>query len=81
VVQDLSLKPRATRYRRERSKTPNGETIVAELDPGIVGGYGPHPHRLVLGLALQRASRPRADRRASRWHGRGDFEAAGGLVC
>ena len=50
VVQDLSLKPTATRYRRERRETPDGETIVAELDPGIVGGYGPHLHRLVLAL-------------------------------
>ena len=39
VVQDLSLTPTATRYRRERWETPDGETIVAELDPGIVGGY------------------------------------------
>jgi hypothetical protein len=50
VVQDLSLKPTATRYRRERWETPDGETIVAELDPSIVGGYGPHLHRLVLAL-------------------------------
>jgi len=50
VVQDLSLTPTATRYRRERWETPDGETIVAELDPGIVGGYGPHLHRLVLAL-------------------------------
>src|SRR5271157_5831940 len=50
VVQDLSLKPTATRYRRERWETPDGETIVANLDSGIVGGYGPHLHRLVLAL-------------------------------
>jgi len=50
VVQDLDLKSTATRYRRERWETPDGETIVAELDPGIVGGYGPHLHRLVLAL-------------------------------
>src|SRR5208337_512320 len=30
--------------------TPDGKTIVAELDSGIVGGYGPHVHRLVLAL-------------------------------
>jgi len=50
VVQDVSLKPTATLYRRERWETPDGEAIVAELDPGIVGGYGPHLHRLVLAL-------------------------------
>ena len=50
VVQDLSLSPHVTRYRRERWETPEGETIIAELDPGIVGGYGPNLHRLVLAL-------------------------------
>jgi hypothetical protein len=50
VVQDLSLSPQVTRYRRERWQTPAGETIIAALDPGIVGGYGPNLHRLVLAL-------------------------------
>jgi Transposase IS66 family len=50
VVQDLNLTPQVTRYRRERWETPEGETIIAELDPGIVGGYGPNLHRLVLAL-------------------------------
>ena len=50
VVQDLSLTPKVTRYRRERWETPDGKTITAELDPGIVGGYGPNLHRLVLAL-------------------------------
>ena len=50
VVQDLSLKPTVTRYRRERRETPDGETIVAHLDSGIVGGYGPNLNRLVLAL-------------------------------
>src|SRR5713101_3717061 len=50
VVQDLSLSPQVTLYRRERWKTPEGETIIAALDPGIVGGYGPNLHRLILAL-------------------------------
>ena len=50
VVQDLSLNPRVTRYRRERWETPGGKTIIADLDPGIVGGYGPNLHRFVLAL-------------------------------
>jgi hypothetical protein len=50
VVQDLSLHPQVTRYRRERWETPNGKTIIADLDPSIVGGYGPNLHRLVLML-------------------------------
>jgi len=35
VVQDLSLKPQVTRYRRERWETPDGKTIIAALDPGL----------------------------------------------
>jgi hypothetical protein len=50
VVQDLNLSPRVTRYRRERWQTPDGKTIIAELDSGIVGGYGPNLHRFVLVL-------------------------------
>src|SRR5271165_5619468 len=50
VVQDLSLTPAVTRYRRERWETPDGKMILAELDPAIVGGYGPHLHRFVLAL-------------------------------
>src|SRR5882672_10601661 len=81
VVQDLNLSPQVTRYRRERWETPEGETIIAALDPGIVGGYGPNLHRLLSlskhpGAAFLRTSHLRADRRASPWHGRGDFKAA-----
>src|SRR5450631_394281 len=50
VVQDVSLNPQVTRYRRERWETPDGKTMIADLDPGIVGGYGPNLHRLVLTL-------------------------------
>jgi hypothetical protein len=50
VVQDLSLSPQVTLYRRERWETPEGERIIADLDPGIVGGYGPNLHRFVLAL-------------------------------
>jgi transposase IS66 family protein len=50
TVQDLNLRPTVTRYRRERWETPDGETIIAELPPGIVGGYGPNLHRAVLAL-------------------------------
>src|SRR5271170_6248037 len=53
VVQDVVLNPTVTRYRRERWETPDGETLVAPLDPGIIGGYGPHLHRLVLMLHFQ----------------------------
>ncbi len=50
VVQDLSLTPTVTRYRRERWETPDGETVVAHLGSGIVGGYGPNLNRLILTL-------------------------------
>ena len=50
VVQDLSLSPQVTLYRRERWETPEGERIIAALDPGIIGGCGPNLHRFVLAL-------------------------------
>jgi hypothetical protein len=50
VVQDLSLRPQVTRYRRERLETPDGKTILADLAPGIIGGYGPNLHRALLTL-------------------------------
>ena len=78
VVQDLSLKPTVTRYRRERWETPDGETIVAELRSRDRRRLRPPPASSGPGAALQRASDLRADRRASQWDGRGDFEAAGG---
>ena len=53
VVQDLSLSPTATLYRRERWETPDGAAVVADLAPGIVGGYGPNLHRLILMLNTQ----------------------------
>src|SRR5271170_3675137 len=53
VIQDLALQPSVTCYRRERWETPDGQTLIAPLDPGIVGGYGPHLHRFVLMLHFQ----------------------------
>ena len=50
LVQDLNPQATVTRYRRERWETPEGENIVAELAPGIIGGYGPQVNRLVLTL-------------------------------
>jgi hypothetical protein len=53
IVQDLMLKAETTRYRRERWETPDGERLIASLPAGIVGGCGPHLHRLVLMLHFQ----------------------------
>jgi hypothetical protein len=53
IVQDLVLKAETTRYRRERWETPDGERLIAPLPAGIVGGCGPHLHRLVLMLHFQ----------------------------
>ena len=53
MVQDLVLKAETTRYRRERWETPDGERLIAPLPAGIVGGCGPHLHRLVLMLHFQ----------------------------
>ena len=53
IVQDLVLKAETTRYRRERWETLDGERLIAPLPAGIVGGCGPHLHRLVLMLHFQ----------------------------
>jgi hypothetical protein len=53
VVQDVGPTPTVTLYRRERFETPEGKTIVADLDAGILGGYGPDLHRLVLVLHIR----------------------------
>jgi hypothetical protein len=41
VVQDLRWRPQVTRYRRERWETPEGRTIIADLDLSVVGGMAP----------------------------------------
>jgi len=53
VVQDLDLRARATRYRRERWTTPSGETVSGVLPVGIVGGFGPDLQRFILALHIQ----------------------------
>lgn len=53
VVQDVQFGPLTTLYRRERWETSDGRMIVAELPPGVIGGCGPHLHRLVLMLHFQ----------------------------
>ena len=53
TVQDLMAKAETTLYRRERWETPDGETLIAPLAAGIVGGCGPHLHRLVLMLHFE----------------------------
>ncbi len=53
IVQDIAFKPDVTLYRRERWTTPDGRTVTADLPTGVVGGCGPHLHRLVLVLHFQ----------------------------
>ena len=48
VVQDLVLRVRAVRYRRERWVTPDGRTVIAPLPPGVNGHFGPELRRFVL---------------------------------
>jgi len=48
VVQDLVIRPRVIRYRRQRWLTPEGATVVAPLPPGLVGHFGPELRRFVL---------------------------------
>ena len=48
VVQDLVLRVRVIRYRRERWVTPDGRTVVAPLPSGVGGHFGPELCRFVL---------------------------------
>ena len=48
VVQDLVLRVRVIRYRRERWVTPDGRTVIAPLPPGVRGHFGPELRRFVL---------------------------------
>jgi hypothetical protein len=48
VVQELVLRVRAIRYRRERWVTPGGRTVIASLPPDVNGHFGPELRRFVL---------------------------------
>jgi Transposase IS66 family len=48
VLQDLVLRARVIRYRRERWVTPDGRTVIAPLPPGVTGHFGPELRRFVL---------------------------------
>ncbi len=53
LVRDLHLSAEVIRYRRERWLLPSGETVLAALPAGIVGGFGPELRRFVLALHVQ----------------------------
>jgi len=53
LVRDLRLSAEVIRYRRERWLLPSGETVLAPLPAGIVGGFGPELRRFVLALHVQ----------------------------
>ena len=53
LVRELRLCAEVVRYRRERWLTPSGETVVAPLPAGIVGGFGPELRRFILALHAQ----------------------------
>ena len=53
LVRDLRLSAEVIRYRRERWVLPSGETVLAPLPAGIVGGFGPELRRFVLALHAQ----------------------------
>ncbi len=53
LVRELHLSAEVVRYRRERWLTPSGETVVAPLPAGIVGGFGPELRRFILAAHAQ----------------------------
>ena len=48
LVQDLVLRARCIRYRRERWLTPEGQLVVAPLPGGVDGHFGPELRRFAL---------------------------------
>ncbi len=53
IVQDIAFEPEVTLSRRERWATPDGRMVLADPPAGVVGGCGPHRHRLVPMLHFQ----------------------------
>src|SRR3954449_5744844 len=53
VVQELEIRPRVIRYRRERWLTPDGRTVTAPMPAGITGHFGPELRRFVLAQCHQ----------------------------
>src|SRR5918994_1668431 len=53
LVQDLELRPRVIRVRRECWQTPDGRRLVAAPPVGLEGEFGPTLKRAVLGLYHQ----------------------------
>ena len=75
LVRELILRAEVVRYRRERWTTSSGETVLAPLPAGIVGGFGP---------GLRRFLGPGDDGAAERLAGRdrpGDLKAASGAAA
>jgi hypothetical protein len=53
VHRDLVLTAEVVRYKRERWVTPQGQTIIAPMPPGLTGGFGPEVRRFCLALHTQ----------------------------
>jgi hypothetical protein len=47
-VQDLEIRARVIRYRRERWLTPDGERVMAPLPAGVTGHFGTELRRFIL---------------------------------
>jgi len=50
---DLIVAAEVVRYKRERWLTPEGQTLIAPLPPGLTGGFGPGVRRFCLALHTQ----------------------------
>src|SRR5215213_9272567 len=48
LVRELRLSAEVVRFRRERWLTPAGETVLAPLPAGMLGGFGPGLRRFLL---------------------------------
>ncbi|MER8748001.1 hypothetical protein NKH57_01740 [Mesorhizobium sp. M1050] len=80
LVRDLALSAEVVRYRRERWVTPTGETMVAPLPAGIIGGWGANLRRFILACHIQgQVTTERLTAVVDRDRGR-HFEAPGGAA-
>ena len=53
LVRELVMSAELVRYRRERWLTPEGNTIIAPLPAGLIGGFGANLRRFCLVLHAQ----------------------------
>jgi hypothetical protein len=69
LVQDLVLRPQVVSFKRERWRTPDGQTVTAPLPAEVRGHFGPGLRRFVLAQYHQgQVTVPRMVAQLRDWH-------------